>query len=317
MAGAWQVPEILEAILLHLDMADLLLSANRVSRTWHDVVNNTPSLRRVLHFDPYPTPTPAPAPGTTSSSPPSRPALVPNPLLVKSFAPCFFDSPTNVYPDDMDIGWFRRAHAFHSMPWVAHPRREHLNSNRLLEALPPHPALDPSRPADAADRRRFTVRGASWRRMLVSDPPPPRLACAWHDGTTLAHAVTLADPLDAAGLRMGQLYDFLQHHAAHHPDDCLWFRVLWGRWREPCYCPTSRRIAERFLEDPGFAVEIIESRRDLFVKSPDPVDPAAFDAVFRCDELEDIPERGSPVATAEPSVPQLYLLTSFWMGRVI
>ncbi|KAH6687749.1 hypothetical protein F5X68DRAFT_239138 [Plectosphaerella plurivora] len=205
MTDACQVPEILEVILLHLDITDLLLSANRVSRTWHDVVNNTPSLRRVLHFDPYP----APDPDITSASP-SRPALMPNPLLVKAFGPIFFDSTLSDHPDDIDIGWFRRAHAFHSMPWTAHPRREHLNANRLLEALPPHPDLDPALPTDAVDRRRFTVRGASWRRMLVSNPPPPRLACAWHDGSTRTHAVTLTEPVDEAGLRMGQFYDFLQ-----------------------------------------------------------------------------------------------------------
>jgi hypothetical protein len=43
--------EIVETILMHLPMRDLLL-ATRVSKTWHNIIYGSIALRRALFFEP-------------------------------------------------------------------------------------------------------------------------------------------------------------------------------------------------------------------------------------------------------------------------
>ncbi|KAH8675347.1 hypothetical protein BX600DRAFT_431933 [Xylariales sp. PMI_506] len=45
-------PELLELILLALDTGTLLVSASRVSRFWHNLINNAPALQEALYFRP-------------------------------------------------------------------------------------------------------------------------------------------------------------------------------------------------------------------------------------------------------------------------
>ncbi|KAK3936401.1 hypothetical protein QBC46DRAFT_345621 [Diplogelasinospora grovesii] len=46
------IPELLEAILLHIDMVTLLVSASRVSRHWRDVISKSSKLQEALFFKP-------------------------------------------------------------------------------------------------------------------------------------------------------------------------------------------------------------------------------------------------------------------------
>ncbi|KAJ6442645.1 Nucleotide-binding, alpha-beta plait [Purpureocillium lavendulum] len=64
--------ELFEAILLQLDMRDLLLSAVRVCKAWGDAIDTSPANRQALFFDPIP-----------ASRRPLVQDLVLNPLLVK------------------------------------------------------------------------------------------------------------------------------------------------------------------------------------------------------------------------------------------
>ncbi|KAI5363705.1 putative F-box domain-containing protein [Septoria linicola] len=50
-AGVADVPELLEAILLHLALKDILL-AQRVSRTFRDGINSSPTIQRALFLRP-------------------------------------------------------------------------------------------------------------------------------------------------------------------------------------------------------------------------------------------------------------------------
>ncbi|PYI35262.1 hypothetical protein BP00DRAFT_308465, partial [Aspergillus indologenus CBS 114.80] len=46
------IPELLEMILLHLNMRDLLLSS-RVCRLWYDVIQQSSRIQQALFFRPY------------------------------------------------------------------------------------------------------------------------------------------------------------------------------------------------------------------------------------------------------------------------
>lgn len=212
MEAVLNTPELLESILLHVDIETLLVSALRVSKTWHAVIEASVRLQQALFF----TSVSGPAAATmTSTTPPysweeeaylwkedessdesdgeeivwdeldfqnakkSRqnknlqwPTF--NPLLQRQFGSCFFDL------SDGGYGYSRRCKSFYHMPWTPRAREvsrkgEHDEEIALAESPPPM-LLDPNDAEEEEElRRRFTRRGASWRRMLVCQPPPPAL----------------------------------------------------------------------------------------------------------------------------------------------
>jgi hypothetical protein len=101
MESVLYISELLEAILLHLDMTTLLVSAPRVSKTWHSVMIASPAIQQALYFKPIPITTSrksAHGPEgcqvhgwdpTSDKEDETRPVL--NPLLAKYFRCCFFD----------------------------------------------------------------------------------------------------------------------------------------------------------------------------------------------------------------------------------
>lgn len=78
---ALDVPEILEAILLELDIRSVITSAQRVNHYWHDLIKRSPSIQQALFFEP--------APAVAGQQP------VRNPLLAKIF-------PLHVHPPKDD-----------------------------------------------------------------------------------------------------------------------------------------------------------------------------------------------------------------------
>lgn len=76
---ALDVPEILQAVLLNLPQQDLLISAQRVCRKWHEVVTHSPALQEALFLRP-----------AASSHGSLATILEFNPLLQSRF-PGFFD----------------------------------------------------------------------------------------------------------------------------------------------------------------------------------------------------------------------------------
>lgn len=52
MEKALAIPELLEAILLHLPIIDILVNAQRVCKTWHDCVEGSTPLQRTLFLRP-------------------------------------------------------------------------------------------------------------------------------------------------------------------------------------------------------------------------------------------------------------------------
>ncbi|KAJ7606946.1 hypothetical protein DFH06DRAFT_1309691 [Mycena polygramma] len=150
-------PELLELILSHLTMRDLLVTAPLVCKTWQ-FTTLTPTLQRALFFQ-----ADLAIPSSQSQSAPLF-----NPLLVELF-PAFFAQETE------DRWHWPNADMIMAMPWSKAP--------------------------DA-----FRRQEASWRRMLVTQPPArtmivSELRCA-RSGRRVRRSV-----LRNLELRMGLLYD--------------------------------------------------------------------------------------------------------------
>lgn len=110
--------------------------------------------------------------------------------------------------------------------------------------------------------------GQSWRRMLVSRPPPQFLATLYHDlsdARVVSKALIPADVLGPAtaerGLRMGQLYDFVLHRLCAEGDRFVWFRILWNSPREHHRAGFCQEALEELMTKTTVAVEFI--RRGL------------------------------------------------------
>ncbi|KAK7948475.1 uncharacterized protein PG986_009361 [Apiospora aurea] len=113
--SALNIPELLESILLYLDERTLLVTVQRVSKPWHDLIATSPRLQRKLFLLP------------DDSAAAARDPR-PNPLLVAAFPFCFDDILSPFQPRQIWPRLWTAPHAF------GHPR-------------------------------------ASWRRMLVHQPP--------------------------------------------------------------------------------------------------------------------------------------------------
>ncbi|KAK7931813.1 hypothetical protein PG985_002525 [Apiospora marii] len=158
--------ELLETILAHLDMRDLLL-LQRVSVAFRDVIQNSTPLQQKMFFLPIAGETTAPGDGT-----------VPNPLLMQAFFPLFIDA---LLPS-------------------SHPT---VNTDTYHTGLRAAAAAwsEPQRRQDAFNRR-----GASWRSMLLSQPPPARLKYL-NKVSAPRHRERLVAVSRDQPVRMGAVYD--------------------------------------------------------------------------------------------------------------
>lgn len=304
VAVVFAVPELHEAILWHTDMLTVLVSAQRVSKAWRALITTSPALQQKLFFQPIP----GDAPPTAVAGQQSVDDLVAdttdwckgkatddalpwptrNPLLVKYFSPCFFEI--------HDKAYFRQANAFMALPWTPNPRREELDEDGIMRSI----HVDP--PEDAyvqPFRQQFHRSGASWRRMLVTQPSVRQLGYIWSTETVEGpfftseyvariNSTTIPPKNDGTPspvLRMGQLYDLVQERACRHDLHCLRFRVHWDTMQEPAYCEESQALGARLIAQSRVVVEFVS--QEYPSNSPkDPQDPDVFDHVFRCDEHE-------------------------------
>lgn len=117
---ALNTPEMLEMILNRLDMRTLLTSAQRVCRSWGDMISKSPSLQRALFFTPI-------------EDPKKVEEKIPNPLLREAFL--------SIFP--------------------ANDRSKYYEFDLSSLAMS----------KDASAMARFTRKEASWRKMLVQQPP--------------------------------------------------------------------------------------------------------------------------------------------------
>jgi hypothetical protein len=190
-----------------------------VSKLWHRIVNNTPVLRQILHFDPIPTPVFHGPVDKDGRGP--RLELVPNPLLCKLFSASidklYWRDEEGPAPPTAVTTWSR---------------------------------TKPARPRRPFKTRPSIMRATSWRRMLVSQPPPRHLCYVWKEIYISAHT-SKVDAADPGGLRMGQLHDLLVKWALRRPENK--FHTYWNYVPLGRYTPSSWS-AMRFVAETGFVV---------------------------------------------------------------
>ena len=197
--------ELLEAILLRIDPVTLLVAANRVSRHWHAVINDSLAIQQALFLVPEKEVTLNVWRGE------DIPPKVQNPILSRLFP-----------------AWFENTNSFH--PELHHSSESRLVGdgqggmvgNERFSSLPLY-----TQNADSDDNP-FLRRSASWRRMLISQPPCRTIVANRGNVTAMAlgHAIhhrvvtTRSD-----GLRMGELYDITLQHFTRHKT--AGFLVVW------------------------------------------------------------------------------------------
>ncbi|KAL4992661.1 hypothetical protein BDW68DRAFT_53281 [Aspergillus falconensis] len=263
------IPELLEQILLNLDMQDLLTSAQRVNKHWQHIISTSPRLQQTLFFRPIASPAKPSRQYTTFPSTPlctaRRRDLSPyraqvratlNPLLAKRFGPEFFNTSSD--PCRCASEWVYLDSGMQA-PWSVK-----VGSNLLRQ--------DETGPRERA----FRHPNASWRRMLVSQPPQPGLGYVRdvrdHESPTSV-AKGYIDASHEGGLRFGLLYDLVQTLAVsrwkkHHTP----FRVSWGAVgsAEPSF-PVLKACME-VLEETGvvLAVHYEPPKNSYYPESPQP-----------------------------------------------
>lgn len=169
--------KLIETILQHVDLKTILIAANRVSTTWYLTIYNSKPLQEKLFIKPISKGDVKPDGVTIEEGSGHADGRVFNPILVDKFGPVFFDFGPN-------SAQFRRAEAFFTMPWCAKPHEIH--TYRGKDDGHGRPRIQPPKygsyslgvqgRAEATEsRQRFTRLGASWRRMLLTQPPPPKM----------------------------------------------------------------------------------------------------------------------------------------------
>jgi hypothetical protein len=200
---ALSIFEIFEAIVERVDMRTILISVQQVCTAWRNMVLKSRRIQKALFF--YPN-------GEAYKGMESPRTT--NPLLWKSFEPLFKIPYAPMYYGG----------EWHYEP----PGTLQIDASTLIAS-----GLGMG---DAKDHRRrhlaFTRKGASWRQMLISQPPPTRI-CHVRQSTPVADGETYMERNILAfprGLRMGEYYDFI--YAAlwgdHHKVAAMsWANVNW------------------------------------------------------------------------------------------
>ncbi|KAJ5635159.1 uncharacterized protein N7484_008472 [Penicillium longicatenatum] len=172
-------PELLEIILLHLDTRTLLVSAQRVCQTWTALIQSSPAIQQALFFRPF-TPKPKkdkwhaesiwnyvlPSPfkkdtkldqGSINECKISHTRPIYNPLLVQAFRP-FFPS-VHEYPfiHDNEGKVTETEHE-------GKEKKKNTFSFKTLDML-----------SSPQKKSAYMRKEASWRKMLLRQPPNPDL----------------------------------------------------------------------------------------------------------------------------------------------
>ncbi|KAL6698408.1 hypothetical protein J3F84DRAFT_367506 [Trichoderma pleuroticola] len=287
----FRTPELLENIFLRLDMVTVLTCVQRVSKDFKRTVDGSLALQQMLHFRFHKNAETGLHPQAKYNGDDRMEFPIFNSLLVKHFGSCFFDF-GGFY------GWQRRAESFYENNWTRHHNQLKVDMmfgrQKIYRSVGPE--LDGVKTLQASqDRERFTRAGASWRRMLVCQPP------IYDFGAMIFQPVDPSRPVpqkmekaiiqaedDESGLCMGQLYDFVQERAGNHPLDSLWFRVTWFDTQAPYTSKLCHTTAIEWVID-GVPVVV-----EMFHKSdslrpfhpPDPPNVEVFDKTFKCKDFK-------------------------------
>ncbi|QKX54507.1 uncharacterized protein TRUGW13939_01594 [Talaromyces rugulosus] len=296
--AALSTAELLEAVLLFCDQTTLLVAAQRVSKQWFGVINASRRLQQAMFF--YPIVPPAKPSVAYPRSPEeeldkstnahARKVVASlNPLLVKHFGSVFFDP--------KGCGGLQSAnHFYFELPWWADGRSNDLSDSPEMQ--------------EYLERRHqaFMRSGASWRRMLVSQPAPPALGYGWKErrevrfwllvwrgyidkapgyAESASSSLPSAEPsslsLSRTGLRFGQLYDLVQYHTGHHEYTTLLFRIVWGQLGLSRLEDEMTRTCEDLLKETSVIVQFWHADDG---RTHQPADVEDWDRSFRSEDFQ-------------------------------
>ncbi|QPC75665.1 hypothetical protein HYE68_006417 [Fusarium pseudograminearum] len=134
----------------------------------------------------------------------------------------------------------RRAYSFLRLPWAPEgaiakqgpPGSLRLEKSKRLEIL--------------------TRSNSSWRRMLVSQPPPPSLGYVRYDDVNKwfreSHSTQIDPSSPQQGLTMGQLYDMVHSTICDREDYSVWYRVSWGKPRDSHQIEDHKEVLQLLTE---------------------------------------------------------------------
>ncbi|KAK8008088.1 hypothetical protein PG991_010639 [Apiospora marii] len=196
-------PELLEIIFAFTEVRNLLVSGQSVCKLWRDVIAQSPRLQKHLFFQPE---------GERALGDGERRADIPatpNPLLQHAFKDFFF------------------------------PGHQERSVRFTLTSLRQLPIADMKN--GRMRHSAFIRAGASWRSMLVSQPPPRELVLAADRRDPSRAVIRLRGPV-----RMGLLYDLACHGALY---DYIGVVVAWTpdprMLVEPTWLTEPRRELDR------------------------------------------------------------------------
>ncbi|KAK6853985.1 hypothetical protein PG995_010797 [Apiospora arundinis] len=264
--------ELLEHILVYPDLKTLLISAQRVSTRWRELISHSPTLQRRLFFRSMPAPTAGPNKTSTFSSTahrqqPSSRVLSGdlNPLLVDKFSVFFYERAWIL--DHRPAGGNHIPTAVRNSLRKAQAEEEAESLSRTLSFIDFESLLPPFVDSQEQEQRRreaeaeagsaseaagaasFLLRPeASWRRMLVSQPPMRHIGFFEQTNTQYPEGrgywrghgsyrfselhIDDDDDDDNNGLRMGELYDAVAGWVARH-------RLCSIAWKPTAILPQS------------------------------------------------------------------------------
>ncbi|KAJ0415320.1 hypothetical protein BJY00DRAFT_266627 [Aspergillus carlsbadensis] len=243
---ALNTPEILEMILLHLDMRTLLTSGQRVCHTWTNLIRTSRLLQRALFFTPI------------KDSDWASEERTLNPLLAEAFPSIFpakgvddvDDNTDDTDDDNADNDADADRFTFCALPMA--------NNAQTLA--------------------RFVRRSASWRRMLIQQPPLHDIAllhiCSTRIGDSMKRSTIPADPKHSPGLRMERLFELLLFNDGGRTKSRAPRRVYWAAEEPIAFCGWTRRIAEKFHRMLGrcgvlvFSYTLVQCRKGVGRRAP-------------------------------------------------
>jgi hypothetical protein len=291
-------PELVEQILLNLDMRTLLVSAQRVSKTWHDLIASSRPLQRALYFEPIAAATFKELTTTRTRNPlleeifppffPGKESTLTNPIYMLDGRggrahPGFDFMAADPNPPNLDEPQTPKYTGKDSIPVVRAAAEQRKEARSAAEA----------RKKDVAVRRRaaFLRKGASWRRMLVQQPAATRIGWIENRGMTEQsyYQGMLSAPLSkvckaparsrisswlsgsgaqevGGGVRMGLLYDAVYQYTG---GPRAAFNVY---WRDPAKDPpmpeyfghgSGEVVLAQFSDDVGIVINMNAAGMDV------------------------------------------------------
>jgi hypothetical protein len=181
-------PELLEVILMNLPMQDLLVNGLRINRTWNATISTSPTLQQHLFFAP------------TVQSLNDEPKWTKNPLLTEKF-PTWFNDIRMTKRFFIDVNTLQDAIDIFHYTDNAGPYKSYSFTDIGTLAR-----------ADLGARSEVYCRPeASWRRMLVTQPPVKllKIVTASNVRKRWGRKREMKEFGNKGGLRMGFVYDFV------------------------------------------------------------------------------------------------------------